>query len=435
MRGFVLSFEVATVPRSLKPTKSTELGNLRQRPRARHDVPYFEQDVEGTIEIELEHCHEMCKVPCTNQEDTAPRPGELSPSSSPGTPFPNSPTTKLSNADETSQWGSPYFFLPRQPPDALGIMGKVDGHPPNYKPFSRAETLLNELGRHNPFSATWALNASQMLYAWQENIIPGPPKVTAEDLSERSKGDAFVKVTAVFQITWLVIQIVARSFQGLATTLLEITVLAFAATAISTYLCLLGKPQDIRLPILVDAPRILTREQIIGLATRSSPSSMAVHEFWLHGVAIRDQADNVFPCSPGVPVYVPKIMKEAVYINTTIADVGIAGTIFGSIHCAAWNFQLPTTVEQLLWRVSCLVILIMPLMGALMYATIRHEAMAEGRTDNKTNRWLKPLGYSLVPLYLLARLYLTVEIFRSLAYLPASAYGSVSLPNWLPHVV
>ena len=188
------------------------------------------------------------------------------------------------------------------------------------------------------------------------------------------------------------------------------------------------------MPIIIKATAELTREQVIGLAARCSPSTMAVHEFWLHGVAIRDQADNIWPYSPGVPIRIPGLMKERVYLDTTISGVGIAGTIFGSIHCAAWDFQFPSPIEQLLWRISCLLILIMPLMGALMYASIRHEAKEVGRTDNKTNKWLKPLGYSLVPIYLLARLYLSVEIFRQLANLPPSAYATVDWPDWIPHV-
>lgn len=292
--------------------------------------------------------------------------------------------------------------------------------------------------------------------------------MTAEELSDRSKGDAFVKVAAIVQITWLVMQIIARSIEGLATSLLEVTVLAFAATAIATNLVLLPKPQDVRMPIILHATGVLSREHIIALAARSPPSSMAVHEFWLHGVAIRDQADNVFPYSPGLPLTFPSLRsllslftnnadsdedddnaaalasdsarpkpptKEPAYINTVIAGIGIAGTIFGSVHCAAWSFNFPTPLEQTLWRVSCLVILIFPLMGALAYATVRHEAKEGSHTDNKTNAWLRPMGYAAVPIYILARIYLSVEPIRSLAYLPSSAYVSVGWPNWLPHVL
>ena len=41
----------------------------------------------------------------------------------------------------------------------------------------------------------------------------------------------------------------------------------------------LGKPQDVSVPISIDAPGVVTREQIIGLAARSPASSMFAHEF------------------------------------------------------------------------------------------------------------------------------------------------------------
>ena len=32
----------------------------------------------------------------------------------------------------------------------------------------------------------------------------------------------------------------------------------------------------------------------------------------------------------------------------------IAGAAFGSIHCAAWNFDFPSRVEQIMWRAAAL---------------------------------------------------------------------------------
>jgi len=34
--------------------------------------------------------------------------------------------------------------------------------------------------------------------------------------------------------------------------------------------------------------------------------------------------------------------------------------IFGAIHCIAWSFRFPTDIEQLLWHISCLAIMCMP---------------------------------------------------------------------------
>ena len=92
---------------------------------------------------------------------------------------------------------------------------------------------------------------------------------------------------------------------------------------------LLSKPQDEHIRIAVHASHTLTRENIIGLAARSSYSALVVHEFWLHGIAIRDQADNVFPYSLGLPLWIPKLMKQsnALHLDTIISGIGIASTI------------------------------------------------------------------------------------------------------------
>ena len=453
MRGFILEFDVAAVPTPDLPAKASKLGNSRQLPRGKSPVPYKEQNAQIAMAIELGMCRAICGNPCRNQEAVEDPDG--TPLSPLRRPRGFSPTNRrrarpreLNVFEKLLQW-----IMLRRRTNAQQCAEPVDPKPIAMdkvlqqlealeldnlnKMGRRTETLRAELGHHKHFSASWALNASQMLYACEQRIIPGPPNITARELSDRSKGDMFVKLAAAFQILWLVIQISARSAQGLAIALMEVTVLAFAACSITTYVLLIPKPQDVHIPIVVRASQTLTRKNIIGLAARSSPSTMAVHEFWLRGVAIRDQADNVFPYSPGLPLWIPKLTKreDAFYLDTTISGIGIAGTIFGSIHCAAWNFDFPTPTEQLLWRVSCLIILIMPLAGAVTYATIRHEAKKRGTEDNETNLWLKPLGYALVPVYLLARAFLTVETFRELAYLPPSAYATVNWPSWIPHVV
>ncbi len=86
---------------------------------------------------------------------------------------------------------------------------------------------------HKKWQATWALSSMQMLYAIRKGIIP-LPDTSAEDLNDRSKGDALVKGLAVLHITWLVIQILARGVEGMAITQLEIMILGFSACALVT---------------------------------------------------------------------------------------------------------------------------------------------------------------------------------------------------------
>ncbi len=49
---------------------------------------------------------------------------------------------------------------------------------------------------HKKWKTAWALNSLQMLYAYEEDTIK-LPEASAEDLNDRSKGDALVKGAAV----------------------------------------------------------------------------------------------------------------------------------------------------------------------------------------------------------------------------------------------
>lgn len=493
MRGFVLRFDVAAVRTSLMPSKPTVLGRSRQNPRLvtrDGDPPYYEQEVKKAEATELDQCREICKGTCRNGFDvsttkdyknlTSPPSPLSSPQyqpvestsntgqqeleieilqQPPGTssmetqtelqplrlltnhsaPQHVSPTeataTTLVNSPDLSRYDikaglapSTFALGPVMPIRTIVQQNAPPGYTPNFQK-SESETL----GPHKRWKGTWALSSIQLLYACQKGIIPGPPKLSTAELEDRSKGDMFVKGAAILQISWLVIQIIARASEGLAISLLEITTVAFAACAIATYILLWHKPQDIMTPTYVDATSILTREQVIGLAARSPVSTLFVQEFWLHGVAIRAMADNIFPYTRGIPIGFSR-QKDIFYLNPVFIGMGFGGTLFGTIHFLAWNFDFPTPVERILWRTSCCILITIPLLSTGMYFVTLHNARKDSETDTKTNALLRPYMAMSVLLYVLARLYLTTEVFRSLAYAPSSTFQEIGWPSAIPHV-
>ena len=291
-----------------------------------------------------------------------------------------------------------------------------------------------QLVPHKKWRATWALNSMQMLYAIEQGIIP-LPDTSAEDLNDKSKGDALVKGLAVLHISWLTIQIVVRGAEGLAITQLEIMVLGFSACAIVTYFLLWHKPQDVKIPTYIDLPHSPTREQIIQLAARSPVATLMAKQFWLHGVAIRAMADNIFPWTPGIRFKIPHLMDDPIYLNPHLIGIGGGGALFGGIHVATWNFVFPTPVERLLWRISAAYLVSIPLVGVIIYLIIQHiGGKRPNMTDTVTDKLTRPIGRVAIPLYLLARLYLLVEVFRCLAYPPPSAFQDVAWPSIIPHI-
>ncbi|MCJ1412903.1 hypothetical protein MMC19_007003 [Ptychographa xylographoides] len=507
MRGFVLRFDVAAVPTPLEPSKQSEKGRALHQPNPDGDPPYLPQNAEKAEEIELEHCHRYCHIPCENRDySAADKDGPLSPTppkskaaerakqaydtdnresnaqarkqsggllvqtnhkpitlrdsvdlspenfsaqtliNSPDFPTPHTANTtsrtltngqEISNPTPTKTSSSPLALPPRsssstrppprrttipQPPSIVSSQDAV--------PFASEKETLHP---HVPWRGTWALSARQLLYAYRSGLIAGPPFLSAEDLSDRSKSDTLVNTAAVVQIIWLVVQISARAFQHLAVTLLEITVLATAGCAVATYILLWHKPQDVMTPTYIEASTLLTREHVIQLAARAPVSTLMVKEFWIHGVAIHVMADNVFPTTRGLPLRLPFSTKESILLNPIILGFGGGGSLYGALHLAAWNFVFPTAVEQLLWRISCLMLVVCPLVATAGYFLTLNVTQRSKMADVLADKVLRPGFRVFVSLYLAARLFLLVEVFRSLAYAPPSTWLEVEWPSMIPH--
>ncbi|KAJ7059139.1 hypothetical protein C8F01DRAFT_1146162 [Mycena amicta] len=75
--------------------------------------------------------------------------------------------------------------------------------------------------------------------------------VSAEDIEDKSKGDAFSKGVALLQGLWFVAQCITRAAQRLPLAEVEIATLAFAVVNIFIWLLWWGKPLDVGAPIVV----------------------------------------------------------------------------------------------------------------------------------------------------------------------------------------
>jgi hypothetical protein len=173
-------------------------------------------------------------------------------------------------------------------------------------------------------------------------------------------------------------------------------------------------------------------------------------------------------------------------INFYIA-LAAAGTVYGGLHLLAWNGPFPTRAERILWRASGFIIAVpFPTLCFLFLALILSDL-----TRRMEHKWLRPLpvtrlvdilvdvttrlrekavsfikrrckyypmrllrdvitgmeyifgsmgnytinslAFSFGLMYIAARVYLIVECFINLAYLPNEAYREVEWSNLLPH--
>ena len=100
---------------------------------------------------------------------------------------------------------------------------------------------------------------------------------------------------------------------------------------------------------------------------------------------------------------------------------------YGGLHLSAWNFEFPTAVEGLLWKISGIVIASF----ALPYATL----VVMSPADSWTPDWA-PFLVRVLPAVALAgcRVYIVVEAFVSLRAVPIGVYWTPAWVQMIPHL-
>ncbi|KAJ7130492.1 hypothetical protein C8R44DRAFT_665587, partial [Mycena epipterygia] len=246
-------------------------------------------------------------------------------------------------------------------------------------------------------------------------------KVKVSSIRDKSKGDALSKGVALLQGLWFVTQCLARVHQHLPITQLEVATLAFAVVNVLIWALWWAKPLDVGEPILVGA---LDEEAFpsgpaaeLDEAAPPIPVLVLVERFW--GVINGNYTSYRPISSTSVPTFWSMDWKEAnkaekrlpLYIEFLV------GTIFGTIHCAAWNADFPSTIEMWMWRACSLMVAAIP--AALGFVGVLFDATTAGRVIKDTLKII--LGIIWVVsflLYPIARLFLITIPFTSLRALP-----------------
>ena len=107
----------------------------------------------------------------------------------------------------------------------------------------------------------------------------------------------------------------------------------------------------------------------------------------------------------------------------------IVAMLFGGIHCAGWNFPFPSHAELIIWRVSSLIIVIVPSIGLL--TTVLRAMDVTLIIGTIILNWVMLPG---LVIYAPARLTLFVEGFIALRHLPRGAYAVVEWTAVLLHM-
>ncbi|KAL6818797.1 hypothetical protein GGI42DRAFT_310729 [Trichoderma sp. SZMC 28013] len=284
-----------------------------------------------------------------------------------------------------------------------------------------------EVKYHDPYH----LNSKGIYALLAGEHIDKLPDVTEEDIKDKSKGDLFVKIIAVGQITWSVIQIIGRAARRLPVSPLEVAVVAFAVCAVIVHGLFWYKPQRVGITTTIQLKKTsLTKDGAIPEAVLKTLNDAQQIERFFGGIFFDDPL-------PGAPISLD------ITVEDTTAEVlaGLAGaTVFGAIHVVAWNFAFPSRIELIFWRCASIFTTTTPL-GILLLIVFDDLGEIIDESKHPLHQLKKFLGslyiygsLLIMVLYIVARLFIIVEMFRTLCFLPPGSYISTWTSN-IPHVV
>jgi hypothetical protein len=280
------------------------------------------------------------------------------------------------------------------------------------------------------YSNPYHLVASNILALREAGLLTKLPSITQEEINDKSKSDGLIRAITVVQIVWMMVQIIVRASRNLTISQLEVSVLAFASCAIVLYGLNWEKPKGVQVPYaLMTYEGEIPRSFLPLLREQKQPNSAVTLFVESLPVFRVDLGDN----QQGGP-----IPNDVTYFDATLStdsDVWgllIGSAIFGAIHLAAWNFVFPTSIERTIWRIAS------TLCTSIMFVVAGCGAIDEALEKFEISTILTYYFIEVITLltcfgYVLARLFIVVETFRTLFFLPPSAYIATWASN-VPHI-
>jgi hypothetical protein len=227
------------------------------------------------------------------------------------------------------------------------------------------------------------------------------PNISLTTIRQRSKSSFLAKGLVCLQVSWMLIQTIARKIAGLPVTLIELNTLVHVGCTIAVYTVWWFKPQDVDEPIIIDVTECAACNALL----KETPSFYSTeNSFWV------EESSNE-PANDGNN-------------RSPVGLLVVLNLAYGGIHAAAWNAHFPSVLEQNFWRAAvCLVV-----SGVLGMVCKTYS------WDRKPGMPMLFITLLCMVVYFVARLFLITEAFISVRSLPIGAYDTVNWPNFLPHI-
>ncbi len=160
-----------------------------------------------------------------------------------------------------------------------------------------------------------------------------------KEIVDKSKADWVTKSITLIQVTWYLGQLIARAAKRLPVTTLELFTSAIIVCTTITYRAWWNKPLDIQRPLHLDCTlsRDLLRKHKIQRYENFSQIPSA---------KLPEGVNNI------------EVVQLLLYIF-------LAAGRFAACHLIGWNFDFPTYVEQILWRIGSVACAVLPAVIAI----------------------------------------------------------------------
>ncbi|KAI1078668.1 hypothetical protein F5B20DRAFT_546863 [Whalleya microplaca] len=306
---------------------------------------------------------------------------------------------------------------------------------------------------------SFPINADSILFLVSHGYVE-MPQVTREEIWDKSKADVFAKAFALLQTGWIIIQSIARAAAGLSLSPLELFTLAFVVSTASSYFFWWYKPQHVETPMVLysefpvskiladvglpsDMPFVSTPLEFIEKSNQTWERRKMFENFDL------ERQDQVVG-TDRVPLQ--RIPDDAILPSQLplplLAALIIPSMIHSCIHLMGWNLPYPTKTEQLLWRISAVMLAGMSCISVGMVrvlAVLGYKGKynlvwiwINVRRQSSENRicldfWDTILALSTFCL-VIARCFIITEVVISLRHLPADVFLTVNWTNFIPHI-
>ncbi|KAI9644567.1 hypothetical protein NHQ30_006588 [Ciborinia camelliae] len=234
--------------------------------------------------------------------------------------------------------------------------------------------------------------------------------ITQSSIEDRTKADAFGKIFAILQSSWLIIMSITRLSSGLPICLLELSTIAYFSCAVAMYILWWHKPFGVEHVSIIQ-----------GYTTESTLSTWTItHE---SDVRYDWHLDFLDLESPAIQIHKSHLIFYS------------AATIFSALHLAAWNYEFSSPAIRYLWRTLSLTTTIAPLLTFLVIYTFQIRARFLPKITVRRDKAILRTVLRVVigPVYTTCRLGLIVLVIYSLNDMPLGVFETPGWTEKLPH--